>query len=164
MIPGDLGPVLQVRTWSDGPEPHFQRAHLTINVPGAENVRVQTTRGRVYAIDIQGAVDISTTGGDVRVMTNWAMRDAVTITNEDGDIDYRVRGDSTGDFVAETADGQVRSRVRRGVFDITEQRGHRMIATLNGGGNPIHLKTVEGDVRVAVVHNPTEVGIYIIDP
>jgi len=36
--------------------------------------------------------------------------------------------------------------------------------TLNDGENPIRLRTVDGDIRIAVVSNPTNIGTYIIQP
>jgi len=161
---GPSGPVLRVRTWTDWPEPYLQAAHVTINLPGVNELSVHTTRGRVYAVDVQGPVDISTTEGDVRLMTNWAMLEPVTIRNDRGDIDYRVRGESTAMVTAETTDGRVLHDCRYSRLRIREHTDRRLVVQINEGQNPVDLHTVEGDIRVAVINNPTEVGIFIIDP
>ena len=109
-------------------------------------------------------VNISTTEDDVRVMTNWAMVEPVTIRNDRGDIDYRVRGESTGMVKAETTDGRVLHDCRYSRVRISQHTDRQLTLQFNEGQNPIDLFTVEGDIRVSVLNNPTEVGIFIIDP
>src|SRR6185295_16310691 len=70
IVPGELGQKLLVRTSTTNPEPHYQRANLFIELPDVDGVTVRTTNGKVYAQNISGEVDISTTEQDVRVMTN----------------------------------------------------------------------------------------------
>ena len=160
----DRGPVLLVRTWSDNPESHLQRAHVTIRLPAVDGLLINTQHGNVSVKNTSGPTEIHTTGGDVRFMTDHAMLDHVTIVNREGDIDYRVRGESTAAFLAETIDGSVRYRAIEGRVRPTTHTPRRLIATLNAGRNPVELRTVEGSVRIAIVPNPTEVGRYIIDP
>jgi hypothetical protein len=158
------GPVLRVRTWTGHAEPHFQRAHVTIHLPAVHGVSIHTTRGNVTAVDVQGPVDVSTTEGDVRVMSNWALTEDVRIVNREGDIDYRVRGESTGDFDLETVNGRVMQKAVYGRMFVRPMGKEKLRAILNGGENPIVLRTTEGDIRVAVVHDPTDVGAVIFDP
>jgi hypothetical protein len=61
-------------------------------------------------------------------------------------------------------DGNVAYRARQGRLIVSEVTPDRLRATLNDGENPIRLRTTGGDIRVAVVHNPTEVGEKIVDP
>jgi hypothetical protein len=164
VVPGESGPVLEIRTWTGHAEPYFQRAHLEINVPAATGVTVRTRNGLVEAVDIEGAVDIECAAGNVRVMTNRPMWQAVTVVNDEGDIDYRVRGESTGLLDCVTQDGDVIYRARQGRFIVSEVTLNTLRATLNDGENPIRLRTTRGNIRVAVVHNPTEVGEKIVDP
>ncbi|MHC4128367.1 MAG: DUF4097 family beta strand repeat-containing protein [Planctomycetota bacterium] len=164
VVPGASGPELEIRTWTGHAEPHFQRAHLQIGVPAVHGLTVRTRRGLVEAIDIEGAVHIECAEGDVRVMTNRPMRRAVTVLNHEGDIDYRVRGESTGAFDCETADGEVLYRARQGWFAVEEVTHATLRAVLNDGGNPVRLRTSGGNIRVAVVHDPTQVGKTIVDP
>src|SRR5688572_10982786 len=63
VVPGQLGQVLQIRTSTTGAEPHYQRAHLFIELPDVNGVRVRTANGKVTARHIQGPVDIATTEG-----------------------------------------------------------------------------------------------------
>jgi len=161
---GPDGPVLKVRTSTHHPQAHHQRAHVTIYLPGVNDLYVRTSNGRVYARDVDGAADIETSNGEVRYMTNFAIRQPVTIVNDHGDINFRVNGSSAGRLTAETSRGEVDHKVQFGEFIVRERDDDLLIATLNGGDNPIDLQTEWGDIRFSVVENPTEVGMFIIDP
>lgn len=164
MVPGELGPELQVRTWTTTPEPHLQRAHIFITTPALQDVNVTTHIGSVRAVNMAGSVDITTHEGDVVVMTNEAMTQPVTIVTSDGTIDYRVRGESSGRFDCETVRGTVKHRLMYGRIHMQPSDNNSLHMTLNDGENPVQLRTVDGDIRIAIVHNPVEVGMFIIEP
>jgi hypothetical protein len=160
IVPGELGQAISVRTRTANPEPHFQRAHVYIEAPDIENVVVRTSNGRVWVKNLRGRVDIATTEHDVRVMTNQAMTREVTIVNRNGNIDYRVRGESRGRIDAETVNGKAHGFARYGrLFVAPTTRDYRFHATLNHGENPVVLRTVNGDIHIAVVHNPEQVDV-----
>ena len=162
IVPGDLGQVLRIRTFTTHAEPHFQRADILIELPAVDGVFVRTERGDVVAKNIEGVVRISNSQGDVRVMTNLPMKRSVEIINSEGDIEYRVRGESTGTFVCEATSGRVEHVVRYGLFKIAPNRRSGILqAVLNNGDNPIKLKTQDGNIFIAVVSDPTDVGILL---
>lgn len=161
--PGELGNRLIVRTSTTHDEPHYQRANVHITAPDISDVYVRTKFGEVKAQGIEGKVDIRT-DGDVRVMTNRAMTQPVTIITRDGTIDYRVRGESAGSFDCASVHGEVRRRVHYGRFIAEPDSAHnRMYGRLNDGTNLIQLRTVYGDIRIAVIHNPEQVGQFMVD-
>lgn len=164
IVPGELGPELTVRTWTDTPESHFQMANIYIAAPAINNVKVVTNEGAVRVEGMQGTVDITTREGDVVVMTNQPMTRPVTIVASEGSIDYRVRAESTGRFDAETVRGTVRHRLRFGRYTMEPTDHNALRMTLNDGENPVRLRTVDGDIRIAVVHNPVQTGTFIIEP
>jgi len=107
-------------------------------------------------------VDIANRRGDVRIMTNLAMRRNVTIVNSEGDIEYRVRGESTGIFDCTAEGGQVDHHVSYGKFTIApSRRKGRLQAALNNGDNVITLRTEDGNISIAVVADPTDIGSFI---
>jgi DUF4097 and DUF4098 domain-containing protein YvlB len=162
---GGIDPVLTIRTWTTHSEPHFQRAHVTIEAPAVDGIHVHTHRGDVEAHGIEGAVDITTDAGDVRLTTRLPMTKAISIVNREGDIDYRVRGESTGSFDCRSIHGKVDMRARHGRVRIMPGRDARaMLATLNEGENSVQMRTVDGDIRVAIVSDPEGVGTWIITP
>ncbi len=165
IVAGNLGQVLQIRTWTTHAEPYFQRANVFIDVPAVDGVFVRTNRGDVVVRNAEGEIDISTNEGDVRLATNLAMRRPVTITNRDGDIEYRVRGESTGIFDCQAFDGKVDHRVLYGEFRVAaSRRKGRLQAVLNQGDNPVLLRTTTGNVAIAVVADATDVGMFIQGP
>ncbi|MCH8823650.1 MAG: hypothetical protein IH984_09105 [Planctomycetes bacterium] len=162
IVPGDLGQVLRVRTFTTHAEPHFQRADILIELPAVDGVYVITERGDVVAKNIEGVVKISNNLGDVRVMTNLPMKRSVEIINSEGDIEYRVRGESTGVFDCKAEGGRVEHVVKYGLFRIAPNRRRGILqAALNNGDNLIKLVTQDGNIFIAVVADPTDVGILL---
>lgn len=165
-VDDERGRTLRIRASTTHPEQHFQKANIHIKAPAVGDVRIRTRRGQIELTDIQGTVDIETSDEDVIVMTNWPMTQPVTILTSRGDIDYRVRAESTGAFDAHSLGGKVlfRQRYGRWLMKDAGSTRDRVVATLNGGENPITLRTVNGMIRVAVVHDPVAEGTFIVDP
>lgn len=165
IVPSEFGDLLQIRTWTTGSEPWFQRAHVRIDVPLVDGVSIRTSNGNVTVKNIEGEVHIETSHGDVRLLTNRPMIQPVSIRNRYGDIDYRIRAESTAEFDCQTVDGSVDQRCRHGRLIVhSGTTGTRLLATLNDGKNPVRLRTVQGDIRVAVVADATDVGVVIRTP
>ncbi len=167
VVGGQLGQVLQIRTDTTHPEPHFQEVDLVIELPEVYGLKVHMLpggHGDIVAINVQGPIDVLTYDGEVRVMTDHPMRYPVTIINNSGSIDYRVRGESAGEIDAESVRGIVTHNSHFGAMIIHEGTTHnRLLATFNGGNNPVVLRTADGDIRVAVVEEPTHVGMFIFE-
>ncbi len=149
---GELGQALRVRATTSSPEPHLQRAHVYVKAPDIDGMRVKTDDGKVDVSHIEGAVDIESSNGNVRLATNRAMRQPVTIINRDGHIDYRVRGESSADFDAQTINGRVSGFVKYGTLILkSTSRDDLYQATLNDGTNKVILRTTNGNITIAVV-------------
>lgn len=158
IVPGELGPVLKIRAWTEHGKPRFQRAHLELAVPSIHGLTVRTQRGTVTVYGTEGPLFIKTTEGKVTVKTNRTMEREVTIENRRGDIEYRVRGDdSSGDFNCQAIRGAVDFRVRQGRPLVYAGTDHdTLLATVNDGTNPVLLRTVDGDVKVYVLEDAFE--------
>ncbi len=156
------GPVetLRIETTYSGPEPWYMRAHLRIETPRLDRVRVRTTRGVVSVRNNTGPVDIETNSGDVTVATRHPLRDAVRILVSEGSVDYRVPGGSSGAFDLAVVDGSIQLRVTEGRLRFSEGPNDEQVvnATLDDGRNPIQVRTTEGDIRIAVVEEPLSFG------
>ncbi len=164
VVPGDLGQALQIRTHTTNAEPHYQRAHVYIKLPEVEGVKIHTTNGRVWVRNIRGSVDITTSENDVRLMTNQPMSRPVIIINRNGDIDFRVRGESQGKIDAQTVGGDAIGFARYGKLVVQSPSTKDVFkGVLNDGTNPITLRTVNGDINVAVVNNPELVDWHLPD-
>lgn len=161
LTPGP-GPVetLTVKTVYQGPEVWFIRTHIRIETPDLDRVRIRTVRGSVTVRNNTGPVDIETTEGDALVATVHPLRDANRIIVKEGDIDYRVPRGSTGDFDVQVIDGKIKTRITAGHWRYLkgENRTDLIRAKLNGGVNPVVMRTTDGDIRIAVVKNPLGYG------
>ncbi len=113
-------------------------------------------------MDIQGEVHVRTSDGEARVMTNYPMLRPVTIINDAGDIAYRVRAESAGSLDFQALRGRVLHHVNLGELIVHPGTDHdTLLATFNGGQNPIVLRAADGEIRFASVERPTHVGLFI---
>ena len=84
------------------------------------------------------------------------------IINNKGDIVFRIRSESTGELDCRAVRGIVTHHATHGRMIIHPGTSHNtLLATLNEGGNPMVLRAADGDISLAVVPNPTHVGIFI---
>ncbi len=162
LVPADVGQAIQVTTTSDDPEDHHQGVNITIIAPNIDGVHVKTKRGSVVLDNIRGQVDVTTNDGDVSILTTHAMLKPVKVLNVNGDIIYRVRGESAGKFDCEAINGSVNFYAQHSQATVHRNSDHdSLVATLNDGTNPILLRTVHGDISVSVSSDPRDVGLQL---
>jgi len=108
-------------------------------------------------------VHVQTTFGDVRMLTPWPITEPCSIDDKDGDVEWIVRGESSGAFDCETIGGTMHVFARYGRWIATDKRNdHNSLAsTLNGGTNPIVIRVTDGDIYIATVENPHDTGTFI---
>ena len=167
LVPGDLNTeTLEIHSWSNHPEMHFQGVDFRIRTPSLNSVRVVTERGRVWVKNNTGSVSIETTYGDIRVLTEHPMTESVTLVTKEASIDYRVPGGSTGLYHCVAKSGEVYHRITAGRITSSALTNgpSKFAAQVDNGENPVDIRTSHGDIRVAVVDNPTDVGSFIIEP
>ncbi|MEE2680854.1 MAG: DUF4097 family beta strand repeat-containing protein [Planctomycetota bacterium] len=156
------GPVetLSIETTYSGPEPWYMRAHLRIQTPMIDRVKVKTSHGKVHIRNNTGPVDIETNLGDVVVATSHPLIDAVQILASEGDVDYRVPRGSTGLFDVAVVEGEIQMRITEGRMRFTEGRNDQNVlnARLDDGLNPVLIRTTEGEIRINVVEDPLAFG------
>lgn len=154
--------IVVVRTSSTGTETVLGRANIRVETPELGAVTIRTSRGDVQVLENRGSVDIVSSHGEVSVATPWPMRDRISIMNREGDVEFRVRAESTGAFDLETSGGKVSAHCRYGRWSgvDSENRFNRNRSVLNGGDNPIVIRTTEGDIDVAVVSDPVGTVFY----
>jgi hypothetical protein len=156
------GPVetLSIETSYSGPEPWYMRAHLRIQTPVLDRVKIKTTQGKVYVRNNMGPADIDTNLGDVVIATTHPMNDAVKVLVSEGSVDYRVPRGSTGLFDVAVVDGDIEMRITEGRMRFTEGANseNEFNARLDEGQNPVLIRTTDGDIRIAVVELPLSFG------
>ncbi len=154
LSPGETGPTLRVKTWTTYSEPASLRANIRITAPAVHGVSVQTERGDVLLTEISGPVDIETASGRVTLRTNLAMLEDVTIDTKGGEVEYRVRAESSGslDFRAER--GDVTLLAPLGHLIVRAQTADSLVAVFNEGTNAVRLRATDGDVKFVVQSSP----------
>ncbi len=157
--------VLVITTSTDHPEPHFQGVDFMIRTGELGRVNVVTRRGHVWIENNRGGVDIDTTYGDIRVVTDHPMNEAVTLVSKEGSIDYRVAPGSTGLYDLRTIGGEVYQRFTDArVVALGVENGPSIFyGEVGGADNPVTLRTTYADIRVSVVENPTDCGPIITE-
>jgi hypothetical protein len=162
LVPAEIGQAIQVTTSSDDAEDHYQGVHLIITAPMIDGASVHTKRGSVVLDQISGEVDVTTNDGDVSIITTYAMTRPVKVLNVDGDIIYRVRGESTGKFDCEAVHGSVNFFAQHSKAVVHRTSDHDSLsATLNDGENAVLLRTVHGDINVSVSSDPHDFGLHL---
>ncbi len=162
VVGGSLGQTLRIRASTRHAEPHFQRVNFKIEVPEVQGLRIHTSNGKVEAFGVAGAIDIRTSDGNVRLATPLPLREPVSIVDNQGTIEMRVRGESAGELDLQTVGGRVFPWLRYGETIVHPGTSDvAFLATWNEGNNPIVLRAVDGDIRFVVVPDPLGMGQYI---
>jgi Putative adhesin len=145
-----------IRAGTDHAEPHFQAVDVVITVPDLGTVRVMTQRGDVWIEGNRGGVEVISSRAAIRVMTPWKIDAPISLVTSDGDIDLRLRGESTGAVDAATVGGVVKTRIKYGKWVATDSANDAdsIRATMNDGTNPITMRTSNANVMLSVVPMP----------
>lgn len=157
--------TLVISSTTTSPESHFQGVDFYIRTSELGRINIRSKRGRIWVKNNQGGVDIETTYGDVRVVTDFAMNEPITLVTKDASIDYRAAPDSTGEYDLRSVGGLVYQRFTDArVTTTSNENGPAIfVGRIGDGDNSVTLRTTYGDIRVAVVENPTGVGPIITE-
>lgn len=116
----------------------------------AAKVTIRTDNGSVDVEDHSGSLDVETDNGSVDIeIQSLVGEQKVRAVTDNGRIDLTLPRDIDADLSAMTDDGFIR-------FDLTDfdsvdhatATGRSLVATLNGGGPPIHLETDNGLIDI----------------
>lgn len=107
-------------------------------------IDVKTSDGDINAHRIDGRIAARTSSGDVNVQLLGSNR-GVTLDTSSGNIDLRVPKDISALLDASSDSGSVRAELAITTTTVSERR---LQGTINGGGDRIHARTSDGDVRL----------------
>jgi len=147
------GRVLRVVT-EQPPEWPGQEAYinLVVRVPRCEGVRIHNSDGRIAVFGGGGTIEIvngvgGLPGDDIFVKTSELVHGPVTLRTSTGQVTLKMGAGSRGVLDLATDDGEIMVRSRGSLEEVhvshDEWRG-----VLNGGAEPIVVRTGEGDVIV----------------
>ena len=137
-------------------DPDVAEARLVIRVPSCGGVMVQNAGGVIEVRGIGGAVTIENgtgnrAGGRVIVRTDQVMREPVSITTSNGKVHYQVPPGSSGQFDLRSDDGTAVMYAMSGSLTVRSAGPNYFQGTLNGGENPVVIRTGRGKAEVYVI-------------
>lgn len=154
------GRVLRIRTGSAWFDQEAVWVDLTIRMPSCAGATVWNRGGFVELVGVEGAIQVDNgamgkSPGTIRVRTARAMTAPVALTTDVGSVVYQVGANSTGAFELESGSGKAVFNSPAAVpARITVDSHNRTTATLNGGKNPVILRSGKGMVRAYVMEDP----------
>jgi len=156
---GDLGQALIVRAETTEAETWFLHADLRIEVPEIEGLRVHNGHGPVRIRNAAGKIDITTHRGSILLASDHPLQDGIQMSTDSGDIDCRLPAGTAGSLDLMAHRGTISPRIRRGQLVVQQgTTNDRFVGVLNGGDQPVVLRTVDGTIRFAVVDTPLAHG------
>ncbi len=133
---------------------------LEVRVARLQDVRVSTSGGLVNVSGFSGALTIvngaeGRPGGRVLARTQAGITSPVSITTSAGDVIYKSGPGTTGAFDVLATGGTSQFEAQVGTVSQVrpDPSGTRYRAVLDGGANPIQLRTDKGSARVEIIEN-----------
>ncbi|MFM9996736.1 MAG: hypothetical protein ACKVU4_13165 [Phycisphaerales bacterium] len=152
-------PVLRVRSTTRIADPALGRAELLIRLPDCSGATVRNAGGVVSLRGVGGPIIVENgfnngPGGRVELRTEQALTEPVTITTTEGTVYYQVGPTSSGRFELTAEGGQAAFEARVGDVKAQLVEHERFVGTLNGGANPVILRSGRGVVFARVIEDP----------
>ena len=135
---GNVGEKLQVSSISGS---------LEVGNVGSD-ARVNSISGNLGLGQVNGSLDVSSVSGGLNVTLVSLSAQGIHIKSVSGSIEIRFKSDVNADFSAEGVSGQVYLDVPNVVRE-GEERSSDVRARIGGGGTPITIKSVSGNIRLA---------------
>jgi hypothetical protein len=133
---------------------------IEVRVARAQDVRISSSNGAVNVKGFDGALTIvngieGRPGGRVLVRTQAGVTSPVSISTTSGDVIYKSGPGTKGAFELLATGGTAQFEAQLGT--VTRARpdpsGNRYRAILDGGENPITIRTGKGIARVEIIEN-----------
>jgi hypothetical protein len=138
---------------------------ITVPRGGLRKLELSTQNGDIKVSEFEGDVDLSVTNGSVTVGTSGAVRSRVVngrtrvtyagpheepqeFSVENGDLEVSLPGEPEVDLKAASTNGRIEVD---GALPLKAERrgaGQRVEAELGGGGAPLSVKVVNGNIRL----------------
>lgn len=136
---------------------------LQIRIPRAHGVQVVNSDGEVELVGVGGALSVENgspgrPGGNIQVRTGVPITSPVHLMTVEGKVLYQIGPGSTGDLDLQTIEGMPLVEAKVGNISGTNYQAMRWRGSLDGGKNPIQIRSDKGDVHVLVIENAATHG------
>ncbi len=128
---------------------------LTIQVPECNGVFIRNSGGPVVLVGVGGAIEVDNgfaggRGGDVEIRSNRVLTEPVKVATPEGNIAFQTAGQTAGQLDISSKGGSITVKARSGRMRASVIDTETWSGQLNGGENPISLRTGKGSVFVLV--------------
>lgn len=132
---------------------HIGTVNGTLRIAGVENVEdLHTVNGNIEVFEAGGSVHAHTTNGNVHLELAHALDKAgATAETTNGSLVLAVPSDMQAEVEARCLNGNFYSELP--ITMESTQRPREMHGRLGRGGAPIHLRTVNGGIRVVILRS-----------
>jgi hypothetical protein len=132
---------------------HIGTVNGTLRVTGLENVEdLHTVNGDIEVFEAGGSVHARTTNGNVRLeLAHQPDKAGASAETTNGSLVVAVPSDLQAEIEAKCMNGNFYSELP--ITMESTERPREMRGKLGGGGAPIHLRTVNGGIRLIVLRS-----------
>ena len=132
---------------------HIGTVNGTLRVAGVEWVEdLHTVNGNIEVFDASGSMHAHTTNGNVHLeLVHLRDKDGFSAETTNGSLVLAVPSDAQADLEARCLNGNFYSELP--VAMESSQRPREIHGKLGHGGVPIHLRTVNGGIRIIVLRS-----------
>src|ERR1700674_3417133 len=132
---------------------HIGTVNGTLRIAGVETVEdLHTVNGNIEVLEAGGSVHAHTTNGNVHLeLAHLPDKTGATAETTNGSLVLAVPSDLQADVEARCLNGNFFSELP--ITMESSQRPREMHGKLGHGGAPIHLRTVNGGIRVVILRS-----------
>jgi len=132
---------------------HIGTVNGTLRISGIENVEdVHTVNGNIEMFEAGGSVHAHTTNGNVHLeLAHLQEKNGATAETTNGSLVLAVPSDLQAEVEARCLNGNFSSEIP--ITMESTQRPREVHGKLGHGGAPIHLRTVNGGIRVVILRS-----------
>jgi len=132
---------------------HIGTVNGTLRIAGIENVEdLHSVNGNIEVFDAGGTVHAHTTNGNVHLeLAHLPEKTGASAETTNGSLVLAVPGDMQADVEARCLNGSFFSELP--ITMESNQRPREMHGKLGRGGAPIHLRTVNGGIRLEILRS-----------
>jgi DUF4097 and DUF4098 domain-containing protein YvlB len=132
---------------------HLGTVNGTLRIAGVELVEdVHTVNGNIEVFDAGGSVHAHTTNGNVRLeLAHIRDKNGFTAETTNGSLVLAVPSDAQADLEARCLNGNFYSELPVAIE--SSERPREIHGKLGHGGVPIHLRTINGGIRIVILRS-----------
>jgi DUF4097 and DUF4098 domain-containing protein YvlB len=132
---------------------HLGTVNGTLRIAGVELVEdVHTVNGNIEVFDAGGSVHAHTTNGNVRLeLAHIRDKNGFTAETTNGSLVLAVPSDTQADLEARCLNGNFYSELPVAIE--SSERPREIHGKLGHGGVPIHLRTINGGIRIVILRS-----------